>query len=156
MPLHLRSAVEDDCPAIGLITTRAFRNGLSGVYFPPHLKALTTEDEEVPWRVARALKRMRQGLESVVAVDLVDGSEIVVGFAQWEAPLPPGQADREIVPSPENDGLVSLDRDALDRLVKDQEYATRVALGPDRHRYMWCTCFISGRNQWPESTDLLT
>ncbi|KAK0726192.1 acyl-CoA N-acyltransferase [Apiosordaria backusii] len=141
--LTLREATLADSPRIGVIGRDSFGPTLSRVLFPANLQNRARTDvatEEAEWRASRNSRRMKDGKKTFVVVDkLEDGSEHIVGFAQWETPesLPANiehktanEADIDVLPP-------SLDQDALRRLVKDLEVVTERALGKEGHSQMW-------------------
>ncbi|KAK3311707.1 acyl-CoA N-acyltransferase [Chaetomium strumarium] len=152
MPLEIRPAVEADSDRIGWIGRDAFRDSGSEAVFPPHLydKSETGDIalDEAQWRAARNLARMREGKPTFVCVDVAEddsndtgGPERIIGYAQWEVPLPPvagetgeakksGYYNQEPFPP-------SLDQDALFKIYKTVEDETKRALGPDGHSKMW-------------------
>lgn len=147
MPLRLRPATEADAPAIGAVSSRAFRNTLSQILFPPRLRALSQEDEETPWRAARTLKRMRDGKVTLVVVDVPDDNsapEVIVGMAQWVRPVdvaaPPDvgySGDKSV--EVEEPAPATLDSEALSRFMGQLDEETVKALGQDGSKHMWCT-----------------
>ncbi|KAK1757968.1 puromycin N-acetyltransferase [Echria macrotheca] len=150
MPLTLRPALEEDCPAIGRVGARAFRDTVSAGLFPPHLRALAGDiDEETPWRTARTLRRLRAGKDTIVVVD--DETGAVAGFAQWERPHvrsseAAGDEEEDLDHSalaPEDEIPMSLDRESLKSLGDLLERKAEEALGPDGHRYMWYLMILS-------------
>lgn len=143
MPLQLRPARVEDGPAMGAIGTRAFRDGLNRVLFPPHLQTPTSDDEGSAWRKARTLRRMREGRVTFVVVDLVDGQETVIAYAQWERPQISDQPQKQEEPATEDGTAASLDKGALARLNRILDQMAQTALGPDGYKSMWCMCFFS-------------
>jgi len=151
MPLQLRHATEADVPAIGRIGHDAFRGALSDRFFPPHLRR--AEDPEglvdgPQWRAARTLHRMKQGIPTLVVVDVSeDGTqETVVGYTQWEPPHGYDvdeaklEAERAAIDAMDQKPPSSLDQAALDELVSGIDKACEKALGKDAHKDMWCKC----------------
>lgn len=146
MPLHVRNATEADAPAMADVSTRAFRDSLSQILFPPRLRHLSQEDQETPWRAARTVRRMRDGMASIVVVDTADdGEETVVGMAQWVRPVdkdasaaPPPSAGGTVVA--EDPAPVTLDGEALIGFLKQLGEETKKVLGPDGSKHMWCEC----------------
>ncbi len=151
MPLLLRPAVEADTPRLARIGRDAFRDGVSRAFFPPHLASKSpTGDpdlDEVQWRDARSLQRMRDGNLTFVVVDAPEGdSEAgeIVGFSQWEVPARPTETDpaskasahANQVPMP-----ASLDQEALQHLFSALDRESHRALGPEGHSNMWCKSF---------------
>lgn len=135
--LSLRAATASDAQAMGLIGTRSFRDSLSTVIFPAHLRTPATEDAETPWRAARTLRRMKEGKDTFVVIDSNDsGEETVVGFAQWERPGgvtkgQEGQYDEDKVTD-------TLDGEALAKLLGDMDVEAKKQLGPEGYGNMWC------------------
>lgn len=146
MPLHLRHATEAEAPAMAALSTRAFRDSLSQILFPPRLRHLSQEDQETPWRAARTVRRIRDGMTTLVVVDTADdGKETVVGMAQWVRPVdkdasaaPPPSAGRTVVA--EDPAPATLDSEALDGFMKQLKEETAKVLGPDGSKHMWCEC----------------
>lgn len=144
MPLHLRHATEAEAPAMAALSTRAFRDSLSQILFPPRLRHLSQEDQETPWRAARTVRRIRDGMTTLVVVDTADdGKETVVGMAQWVRPVdkdasaaPPPSAGRTVVAEPP--APATLDGEALDGFMKQLKEETAKVLGPDGSKHMWC------------------
>ncbi|KAK1830647.1 puromycin N-acetyltransferase [Podospora conica] len=146
MPLLLRHATEADAPAMAAVASRAFRDTLSQILFPPRLRHLSQEDEEVPWRAMRTIKRMRDGKVTLVVVDKADGGddapETVVGMAQWvrpvdkdaSAPPPPPAGGPPVAEEPVP---ATLDSEALDGFMKLLDEETVKVLGPDGSKHMW-------------------
>lgn len=123
------------------IATKAFRDTVSAILFPPHLRSLSPVDEETPWRAARTLKRMREGIDTAVVVDTAeDGSETVIAFVQWEPPAELkkqlGEVEEEIMP-------VTLDMKSVQTLLDDIDNQTREVLGPEGHSKMWYVMIIA-------------
>ncbi|KAK4197554.1 acyl-CoA N-acyltransferase [Triangularia verruculosa] len=141
--LTLREATIADSPRIGVIGRDSFGPTLSRVLFPAHLhhRALTdSATEEVEWRAARNIRRMKDGKKTFVVVDrLEDGSEHIVGYAQWETPDSlPATTDRKTPDETEVDVLPpSLDQDALKEAFKLMEEVTERILGKEGHSQMW-------------------
>lgn len=144
MPLHLRHATEAEAPAMAALSTRAFRGSLSQILFPPRLRHLSQEDQETPWRAARTVRRIRDGMTTLVVVDTADdGKETVVGMAQWVRPVdkdasaaPPPSAGRTVMA--EDPAPATLDSEALDGFMKQLKEETAKVLGPNGSKHMWC------------------
>lgn len=154
MPLQLRHATEADVPAIGRIGHDAFRGALSDRFFPPHLRR--AEDPEglvdgPQWRAARTLHRMKQGIPTLVVVDVSeDGTqETVVGYTQWEPPHGYDvdeaklEAERAAIDAMDQKPPSSLDQAALDELVSGIDKACEKALGKDAHKDMWYVLILA-------------
>jgi len=149
MPLLLRPARAEDAPAMGVLGTRAFQDGLNRVLFPPRLQTPGNKDEGPAWRAARILRRMREGRTAYVVVDAADdGSETVIGYAQWDRPKVPGQDTPQDEPAKEDDTPSSLDKEALARLNEILDKIAVTALGPDGFQSMWCRCSASLTNSY--------
>ena len=151
MPLRLRHATEADALAISEVNCRAFRDTISKILFPPHMRLLSETDEEIPWRAARTIKRMRDGNIMLVVVDTPDDSqdapETIVGMANWakpvgkaaSAPVPPSAGgEAGAVPVADDPAPATLDSEALDRFMKQLDAEAIKALGPDGSKHMWC------------------
>ncbi|KAK0748927.1 acyl-CoA N-acyltransferase [Schizothecium vesticola] len=144
MPLRLRHATEADAPAMAAVSSRAFRETLSQILFPPRLRHLSQEDQETPWRASRTIRRMRDGKATLVVVDTADDGEetAVVGMAQWVRPVDKGAG---APPPPSSGGTVvaedpapaTLDSEALDDFMKLLDEETKKVLGPDGSKHMW-------------------
>lgn len=149
MPLRIRPARADDAPAIGAIGSRAFRHNISPLLFPSHMRSLAPHDEETPFRVARTLRRMREGKITYVVIDEdeSDGqAEKAVGFAQWQGPQDTSAAaeDLDDGAAAEAEALVTLDREALAAMHESIEAQAVKVLGPQGYKNMWCkSCPIS-------------
>ncbi|KAK0634203.1 acyl-CoA N-acyltransferase [Immersiella caudata] len=134
--LSIRVATPADAHAMGLVSTNAFRDTLSTVIFPPHLR---TSDKDVvtPWRAARTLRRMNEGKPTFVMVDTnpETNEETIVGFAQWERP---GGATKGQEGEYDEDRLAEgLDADALARMMGAMDVEAKKQLGPDGYAKMW-------------------
>lgn len=126
---------------MGVLGTRAFQDGLNRVLFPPHLQTTGDNDEQSAWRTRRILRRMREGRPAFVVVDVADdGSETVIGYAQWERPRIPDEDTHQGEPATEDDTPASLDKEALARLNETLDRMAVMALGPDGFKSMWCRC----------------
>ncbi|CAP65611.1 uncharacterized protein PODANS_6_11010 [Podospora anserina S mat+] len=141
--LTLREATVADSPRIGVIGRDSFGPTLSRILFPAHLHHLAHTDaatEEAEWRAARNTRRIKDGKKTYVVVDkLEDGSEQIVGYAQWETPdsLPPA-AKPQTASETEVDVLPpSLDQDALKEIFGLMEVVTEQTLGKEGHSQMW-------------------
>ncbi|KAK3331459.1 acyl-CoA N-acyltransferase [Apodospora peruviana] len=82
--LKVRTATEADILPMARIMTACFPTA-NAIIFPERLyapgKDNSTEDI-IKWRASRALRRMREGQPTFVAVD----GETIVGAAQWQKP----------------------------------------------------------------------
>jgi hypothetical protein len=140
------------------VCTRAFRDTLSQILFPPGLRHLSQEDQETPWRASRTIRRMRDGKVTLVVVETADdGEETVVGMAQWVqpvdknagAPSPPSSGGTVVAEEP---APATLDSEALDGFMKLLEEETKKVLGPDGSKHMWCECWAD----WSLAFNVLT
>ncbi|KAK0725917.1 acyl-CoA N-acyltransferase [Lasiosphaeris hirsuta] len=141
MPLHIRQATEEDAPVMARIARDAFLDTVSAILFPPHLRSLSPIDQEIPWRTARTIKRMRQGIDTVVVVDTADdGSETVIAFVQWEPPAElmkhSDNVEEEAVPA-------TLDIGSLQTILRVLDTQTEEALGPEGHSKMWYVMMLA-------------
>ncbi|KAK3290226.1 acyl-CoA N-acyltransferase [Chaetomium fimeti] len=146
MPLSLRPAGEDDSASIGRVGQAAFQDSISAALFPAHLHSKSeTGDprlDEVQWRAARNIRRMREGKPTYVVVEVSedggDGDAQVVGFAQWELP---SQTTPSVTGSSANEQQdpfpPSLDEKMLREMFEAIDEMTTVALGPSGHSNMW-------------------
>lgn len=131
------------------VCTRAFRDTLSQILFPPRLRHLSQEDQETPWRATRTIRRMRDGKVTLVVVETAnDGEETVVGMAQWVPPVTKGAG----APSPPSSGgtvvaeepaPATLDSEALNDFMKLLDEETKKVLGPEGSKNMWCECWAN-------------
>ncbi|KAK5654067.1 hypothetical protein OQA88_7747 [Cercophora sp. LCS_1] len=151
--MHLRPAVESDARQMGLIGSRAFADTISTLLFPPHLRVPGADwfEEETVWRTARTLRRMRDGKDTLVVVDDVDGVETVVGFAQWDRPAVvvesdagegKAEANGEATQEAKSDAAENwvpgmLDAEALVRLEAMIGEESERILGPRGYKDMW-------------------
>ncbi|KAK4180462.1 acyl-CoA N-acyltransferase [Triangularia setosa] len=143
--LTLREAIVADSPRIGVIGRDSFGPTLGRILFPAHLhhRALTdAATEEAEWRAARNTRRMKDGKKTFVVVDkLEDGSEQIVGYAQWETPesLPatPAPDDKTANEAEINVLPPSLDQETLGDIFKLMGEVTERALGKEGHSQMW-------------------
>jgi len=93
MSFKLRPAVEDDCIHISRIAKAAFPR-MSAILFPAHLRTEENQEDEVTWRATRTLARMKNGVLTVVAVEVDEktGAELnIVAFSQWQKPRSPNE-----------------------------------------------------------------
>ncbi|KAK0671716.1 hypothetical protein QBC41DRAFT_384847 [Cercophora samala] len=139
-----KGATVADSPRIGVIGRDSFGPTLSRVLFPAHLHDRARTDaatEEAEWRAVRNTRRIKEGKKTYVVVDTrEDGSEQIVGYAQWETPesLPPASTG----PKPADETEVdvpppSLDQDALREAYRVMEVVTEQTLGKEGHSQMW-------------------
>ncbi|KAK0702970.1 acyl-CoA N-acyltransferase [Lasiosphaeria miniovina] len=138
MPLYIRPAVESDMAAVGRIATDAFKDTLSTVLFPAHLRPADQPDldEQPAWRAARTWRRMGEGMPTMVAVDTIDGHETVVAFAQWDKPHVAGTAPPTMESKRDGDPI-TLDKTALAAIYVIMEAETERLIGPTAHYDLW-------------------
>lgn len=152
--ITIRKACEDDVPTISAMTIQAFQDS-------PYHQALYPESLRVKPgledRVEQEATKVRKGLTSpsvhhIVAVEAaLDGSEAIVGCAEWNGPLPASQTQE--TRTPEDKAVAAKGRLAAmpsfvdkEALVRAQEEITALLVSPDykaafqgrRQQDMWC------------------
>ncbi|KAK3695704.1 acyl-CoA N-acyltransferase [Podospora appendiculata] len=152
MAWKLRPAVDADGLAIGRIGREAFlESGFGRILFTPRSDDEEPADpeEEIQWRRRRAIRRMNEGIPTLVVVDEApgdNGEETVLGFAQWERPatsLPPvaagavPQASIATEGQKADDPPKSLNLDKMQHMFKVFDEEIEKVLGPDGHKNMW-------------------
>jgi len=144
--LILRPGTEADGVAIADIGRRAFRGGVGGgansIVFPDELAPATQEEaieQDMSWRVARKLGRIRRGEPTIVAVD--SATNQVVGFAQWEQPAALSTATEKspsMVTEPGTPKPPSFSKERVQKLEDAMDAVTEKALGEKGYKDMWC------------------
>ncbi|KAK3337609.1 acyl-CoA N-acyltransferase [Cercophora scortea] len=140
MAWKLRPAIDADGLAIGRIGREAFLAGGFGSFlFAPRSddEPPTDPEEEIQWRRRRAIRRMKEGIPTLV---VVDDEDTVVGFAQWERPAtgdvphhPPIASEGQKADDPPK----SLNLDKMQHMFKVFDEEIGKVLGPEGHKDMW-------------------